>query len=408
MQTWHVGGVAVFCQRLASGLSHLGFSPYLILATPFGKRDEPGRRAYERLIGTAPFPVLCLHLSAYHPKERGWRAADQIAELNCAAFFLSGHQSIFGGLTALAPQTALIGIAHNDDQDSYREFELTESYCTAYVGVSSVITQTLESLRGPSHDLRVRQIPYGVPAAPEFDGSVPSGPARILTVSRLVQHQKRVLDLPPIWRQYRQKGGQGTLTIAGPGQEEARLRELFAEEIRREEVRVLSAVPLEQMPELYAQHDLFLSVSTYEGLPQAVLEAVSAGLYPVLSRIRSGHTEIVDCLNEGRLCEVGDPSGFASALLEIGASVEKARKLRPLLRQRARARFNLETMVQAYAALAAEVAPRAPNGKQPAWLNLPRPRVDFVRRFLRHWQYSRHYGWELAPAPPKADQSFKS
>src|SRR5215471_12225542 len=118
MQTWNVGGIASFCERLAWGLHDLGLSPVLLLATPYGKRDAAGRLAYEQLADTTAFPVHCLHLSAFHPKERGWRAADKIAGMNCAAVFLSSHRSILGALPALESRTVLIGIAHNDDEDT--------------------------------------------------------------------------------------------------------------------------------------------------------------------------------------------------------------------------------------------------------------------------------------------------
>jgi glycosyltransferase involved in cell wall biosynthesis len=339
--------------------------------------------------------VVCLHLNAFHPKERGWRAADQIATLECEAIFLSAHQAVVGSLPFLRHSAALIGIAHTDDEDSYGEFRAAEPYCAAYVGVSSAITATLQSLRRALPRPAVRQIPYGVPPA-AIRAEVAPGPARILTVSRLVQRQKRVLDLPLIWRQYLAKGGNGTLTICGPGEETARLRAAFAEDIRCGRVTLTGAVPLERMPQIYAAHDILLSVSAYEGLPLVVLEAAMAGLYPIVSRTRSGHPEILDCLGEGRLCDIGDLGGFAAALLEISFRLDRVRALRPRLRARAQEHFNLSRMVEAYAQLAAETVRTRSQVRPdllPAEMNLPRPKVDLLRRLARRWQYSRHYGW---------------
>src|SRR5438128_452715 len=91
VQTWHVGGVAAFCERLSRGLHDLGHSVCLILSTPFGKRDSAGRRAFEKLVRESPFPIICLHLSRFHPRERPWRAADAIAALGCDTLVLSSH-----------------------------------------------------------------------------------------------------------------------------------------------------------------------------------------------------------------------------------------------------------------------------------------------------------------------------
>lgn len=393
LQTWHVGGVAAFCQRLACGLRELRHSPCQILATPYGKRDEAGRLAYERLLETAPFPIHCLHLNAFHPRERGWRAADQIASLKCEVIFLSAHQALRGSLPRLRETAALIGIAHTDDEDSYQDFRAAEPYCTAYAGVSAAIFEALQSQRKVLPSTTIRRIPYGVPMA-STTTTTPTGPARILTVCRLVQGQKRVLDLPFIWRQYIAKGGNGTLTICGHGEASTRLQAAFAREMQTGQVRLIGAVPLERMPEVYANHDILLSVSAYEGLPLVVLEAAMAGLYPVVSRTRSGHPEILNCLGEGRLCEIGDLDGFATALRDLSSRLDSVRKLRPLLRDRAQACYGLSPMVEAYEHLAAEaVRARSSSPAQfPSGINSPlRPRVDCFRRFIRRWQYDRHY-----------------
>jgi hypothetical protein len=307
VQTWHIGGVASFCQRVANGLAAEGHAVRLILATPYGKRDEAGQRAYAQLLQTPTVPVHCLHLHTFHPRERPWRAAQGIAALGCDALILSAHQAIAGGLGQLTPNLAVVGVAHTDDEDTYAEFDQAAPFCDAYVGVSATITETLRS-RSPSAALPLRHIPYGVPlpSDPEADDAAPASnqPVRILTVSRLQQHQKRILDLPLIWREYRQRGGQGTLTLCGPGEEMANLRAAFAEEMAAGQVQLLGAVPVADMPAVYARHDVLLSVSAFEGLPISVLEAAVQGLYPVLSQIRSGHRDIIEALGAGRLCAV--------------------------------------------------------------------------------------------------------
>ncbi len=393
VQTWHVGGVAAFCERIAEGLQRLGCNTRLILSTPFGKRDLAGRHAYEKLLERKLCLVHCLHLNAYHPNERPWRAAGQIAALECDALLLSSHHTICPSLADLAPRTALVGIAHNDDDDRYAEFQASHEYCAAYVGVSAAIADSLKQL-SKKPGLPVHHIPCGVPinSAP---GAVPTTlEPRILTVCRLEQRQKRVLDLPLVWRQYRERGGTGHLTICGPGEEEARLREAFASDIQAGRVVMTGAVELQQMPAVYAGHDIVLSVSAYEGLPIGVLEATTAGLLPVLSETRSGHREIIEAVGAGRLCPIGDTEAFAYALLEISSDLPRLRAGRQPIRDKARARFSLEVMVQSYAQLLSTlVSARQAQPHSPPPPILRRPKVDFLRSFVRRWQYSRHYDW---------------
>ena len=394
LQTWHVGGVAAFCERLAQGLHKLGHTACLVLSTPFGKRDASGRAAYETFIKSSPGPVSCLHLNALHPKERAWHAADAIATLNLDVLLLSSHAPLAEAWARLCLNTPLIGIAHNDDEDTYAEFQATEAYCDAYVAVSAAIFKTLAER--PSQAIRAH-IAYGVPPAPPGASNEPgAAEARVLAVCRLDQRQKRVLDLPLIWGQFRRAGGKATLSICGSGPEESQLQQAFAGEIRSGGIKMLGAIPLNRMPEIYARHDLLFSVSAYEGLPLSVLEAAMHGLWPLLSRTRSGHPEIVAALGAGQLCATGDVNGFAAALLTATGNLDRLRQLRPMIQSTARARFGLDRMVQGYAELGTEVCMRraAQVRPMPVYAADPmRPRADFLRRFIRKWQYSRHYGW---------------
>jgi glycosyltransferase involved in cell wall biosynthesis len=395
VQTWHVGGVAAFCERLARGLQQLGHAPCVILATPFSKRDDAGRKAYQALVSNSPFPVCCLHLSAFHPKERAWRAADRIAALGCDALILSSHGPLAGAWAHLCPNIPTIGIAHNDDEDTYAEFKACVAYCDAYVAVSKAIYQSLKLLAETNSPVRVCHIPHGVPLQAAPDAGPQSSEVRVLVVCRLEQGQKRVLDLPLIWQEYRRRGGKGTLSLCGSGPQETQLRKAFAKELAQGGVNILGAVPLDKMPEVYARHDVLLSVSAYEGLPISVLEATTHGLFPLLSAIRSGHQEIVEAVGSGRLCPMADSSGFASALLEITTDLQALRQLRPLIQSKARSLFDPERMVQNYSHLVAEVYEARTTGRaRQGSASNTRPKVDFLRSFLRKWQYSRHYGWQ--------------
>ncbi len=390
LQTWHVGGIAAFCERLAQGLVASGHRTCIVLSTPYGKRDLDGRRAYEQLLKNNLCPVICLHLNAHHPKERSWRAADSISALRCDALILSAHRPLVDTWTRLSGQTALIGVAHTDDEDTYGEFAACRSCCDAYVAVSSTILANLKRL-SPSGLLR--QIPCGVPLPVSQEPSPDSPNGRVLVVCRLEQTQKRVLDLPQVWAEYRRRKGAATLTICGSGPDEARLRQAFAEEVAQRNVSLLGAVPLAQMPALYARHDILLSVAAYEGMPTAVLEAVTHGLFPILSDIRSGHRDIVETIGRGKLCPPGDTAAFARTLLECTRDVDYVRQQRSLIRMAAGSQYSLERMTTDYLQLLAEVRQRRASGLAPATRAVfGRPKADPLRRFIRYWQYSRHYG----------------
>lgn len=79
---------------------------------------------------------------------------------------------------------------------------------------------------------------------------------------------------------------------------------------------VLFLPPSEEIAELLAVADLLVLPSLHEGMPLVVLEAMSAGV-PVLATRVCGNDEIVVDGATGRLVPARDPHGLASALLDL-------------------------------------------------------------------------------------------
>ena len=90
-----------------------------------------------------------------------------------------------------------------------------------------------------------------------------------------------------------------TLTIAGYGSEEPRLRAMAAQ-LTTGGVRFLGKVAPEWMPKLYADSDIFLNASEVDNQPVSILEAFASGL-PVISTptgdipsmVRHGETGVI-------------------------------------------------------------------------------------------------------------------
>jgi glycosyltransferase involved in cell wall biosynthesis len=112
-----------------------------------------------------------------------------------------------------------------------------------------------------------------------------------------------------------------TLTIAGYGPEEPRLRELAAVHAGNA-VRFAGKVDPEAMPRMYDEHDIFVNASVVDNQPVSILEAFSAGL-PVVSTstgdiqfmVRHAETGLLvkspdaDCVAEGLRTIWRDPDG---------------------------------------------------------------------------------------------------
>jgi glycosyltransferase involved in cell wall biosynthesis len=90
-------------------------------------------------------------------------------------------------------------------------------------------------------------------------------------------------------------------------------------------VALASRVPRDEMPNYYSAADVFISGSHYEGSGYALIEAMSAGLVPVVTDIPSFR---VIAGASGERWTPGDAAGFAAALTRVCASGLAAHKAR--------------------------------------------------------------------------------
>ena len=108
-----------------------------------------------------------------------------------------------------------------------------------------------------------------------------------------------------------QRPADARLILAGDGPEDARLKLLASE------LGVAGSVEFPglviDVPALLARSCLYVQASHQEGLPNAVLEAMAAGLPVVATRI-SGHEDVVECGKTGLLVPPGDPEALARAI----------------------------------------------------------------------------------------------
>ncbi|RJQ84567.1 glycosyltransferase family 4 protein [Amycolatopsis panacis] len=86
-------------------------------------------------------------------------------------------------------------------------------------------------------------------------------------------------------------------------------------------VRFLGRIPLDQVRELYATHDLFVLPSHFEGYGIAFTEALAHGL-PCVGRDRCAMPEIIRPGENGGLVTSEDPAELASLIAELLADEE--------------------------------------------------------------------------------------
>ena len=114
-----------------------------------------------------------------------------------------------------------------------------------------------------------------------------------------------------------------TLTIAGYGSEEPRLRRLV-DEARLADVRFVGKVDPAAMPRLCDEADIFLNASVVDNQPVSILEAFASGL-PVISTPTGDIPAMVRHQQTGLLVPPGEPDAMAQAVIGLLAQPERAR-----------------------------------------------------------------------------------
>lgn len=180
--------------------------------------------------------------------------------------------------------------------------------------------------------LDVPVIPNGIDTdrfAPRPD-EPPHSPLRLLTVARLVR-RKRLDILIRAVALLRDRGLAARLDIAGDGNLAPELTALIESLSLAGCVRLLGRREPAYMPALYRENDLFLMASLHEGMSNAMLEALAAGL-PVLTTPCEGADELVT--SSGRLLDP-TPAAFADAAADLARNPQQYTRLSAAARQTA-------------------------------------------------------------------------
>jgi glycosyltransferase involved in cell wall biosynthesis len=125
-----------------------------------------------------------------------------------------------------------------------------------------------------------------------------------------------------------------TLTIVGDCPANDNPASYFVPDVRAR-VRVVGAVDRRSMPDLYAEHDVFLFTALGEGFGNVVLEAMAAGL-PVISTSVVCALDLIKNGSNGLLVPPGDSAALVRAVESIVADPNLAGRLGAAARETAR------------------------------------------------------------------------
>ena len=170
---------------------------------------------------------------------------------------------------------------------------------------------------------RVGLIPNGVDIAQFYPGSEQKKwDATVVCIAKL-RHQKGIDILLPAWRSLVKRMPEARLVIVGDGPLYSSLRELAGD------LGIAASVEFAglctDVPAQLRRGRIAVFPSRWEGMPNGLLEAMSAGLACIATRV-SGSEDLLGRNERGLLVEPGDSEELASALLHLLRNPELVRR----------------------------------------------------------------------------------
>jgi glycosyltransferase involved in cell wall biosynthesis len=298
----------------------------------------------------------------------GWSHAATILQLRrlCRAWspdILVAHgysEHLWGRIAALwARVPHIVHVEHNSrERYSFLRLRLARwlaRHTDAIVGVSEGVKARLLELGFPAG--KCMAIPNGVDLSKLTSVGTPPWSARwphVIMASRFAR-QKDHVTLIKAMAILQDRNLQTRLSLAGLGK--ARLIRQSGKLAQKAGLadRIDFLGHVSSLPQLLAQHQVFVLSTHYEGMPLALIEAMAMGCACIATDV-IGVREVIDHGRTGLLVPEGDALALADAIALLLSSPAMAEQLGRAARQMVQEQFNLDTMNERYTRLLKQLA----------------------------------------------------
>ena len=344
-----VGGAEKALVSLATGLDKSRWNVQVIALGSEGPLSEPLR--------ASGLTVRCLDVSPRRPARALFRLTSALRShspaliqsflfhANVAARFaaplLSGNPCVLSG----------IRVAERQKRWHLRLDRLTSRFCTGAVCVSEGVRR-FSSVEGGWPEDRLVVIPNGVDPAPidraepiaREELGVPADAFLALFVGRLSVQKGLTSLLDAVERVFPERPD-FHLALAGDGPDARQLANRLAEcPSLAAHVHMLGHRL--DVPALLKTADLFVLPSLWEGMPNALLEAMAAGLASVATRVEGIENLVTP--ETGWLVPPAEPKILAARLLEAATNRERLKDMGREARAVVVANYTPERVVESY------------------------------------------------------------
>lgn len=169
----------------------------------------------------------------------------------------------------------------------------------------------------------------------------------LLFLGRIENNQKGVFLLPEIMKRAATGPKPLFLHVVGDGPDLGKLKRLFSE-TGLTNVKFYGSLLHDQALDIMKSSRFLLMPSYFEGMPIALLEAMSQGVVPLVSRLELSTDYIVENEKNGYLVEPGDVDGFAARIVESLEHPERLDRMSYAARDTVKKKFTTRFMGEHY------------------------------------------------------------
>jgi glycosyltransferase involved in cell wall biosynthesis len=199
----------------------------------------------------------------------------------------------------------------------------------------------------------VEALPNGIDCLPyqryNRAASEPGAPLRLIYIGRIAPG-KGLLESLEALRLVRSRGLAARLVLAGTGSEEARLRQYVRDAGLARDVTFIGPAYGDQKVRLLSQADVLLLPSYSEGLPYSLLEAMAAGVVPVVTPV-GAIPDVVTDGEHGVLVQPRDAHGIALALEKLSGDKVALASMSAACRKRIAGAYSIERVAKDFSEL---------------------------------------------------------
>lgn len=236
-----------------------------------------------------------------------------------------------GMVSHLGLKNPVVLILHGDYDYYYRLAVKHAVNIDIFICIASNIAEKLKTLLPNRRDnIYYQRFPVREPV----QKSIFSGVKKLLFVGRCEKAKGYDL-LPLIERELRGMSCEVSWTIAGGGSAFEQVQWTPARQ-----VHFLGEVTNDEVLKILPEHDLIVLPSLAEGMPVAIIEAMKAGVIPIVNNLPGGIQELVENNVTGYKIEQNKPEAYASAITGLFHDPALVQQLGMNCMSRASALFN--------------------------------------------------------------------